>query len=141
MRQIIRTYSELMRLETFDERFDYLKLDGVVGQSTFGFDRYLNQKFYLSEEWRQIRNFVITRDMGCDLAHLDFEIINQIILIHHMNPLTIEDILEKSDFLLNPEYLICTTDLTHKAIHYGNKDLLPKGPIVRFRNDQCPWRH
>lgn len=141
MRQIIRTYSELMRLETFDERFDYLKLNGTVGKSTFGFDRYLNQKFYLSEEWRQIRNFVITRDMGCDLACPECEIINQLILIHHMNPLTVEDIIEKSDFLLNPEYLICCTDLTHKAIHYGNKDLLPKGPIVRFRNDQCPWRH
>lgn len=141
MRQIIRTYSELMRLETFDERFDYLKLNGTVGKSTFGFDRYLNQKFYLSEEWRQIRNFVITRDMGCDLACPECEIINQLILIHHINPLTVEDIIEKSDFLLNPEYLICCTDLTHKAIHYGNKDLLPKGPIVRFRNDQCPWRH
>lgn len=139
---IIRTYSELITLETFEERFLYLKLDGSIGEDTFGFDRYLNQLFYRSPEWKQVRNFVITRDMGCDLAILDHEIINQQILIHHMNPLTKEDIINKSDYLLNPEYLICTTKKTHNAIHYGDERILDQiVPIVRTKNDQCPWRH
>lgn len=139
---IIRTYSELITLETFEERFLYLKLDGSIGEDTFGFDRYLNQLFYRSPEWKQVRNFVITRDMGCDLAISDHEIINQQILIHHMNPLTKEDIINKSDYLLNPEYLICTTKRTHNAIHYGDERILdPIAPIVRTKNDQCPWRH
>lgn len=139
---IIRTYSELITLETFEERFLYLKLDGSIGEDTFGFDRYLNQLFYRSPEWKQVRNFVITRDMGCDLAIPDHEIINQQILIHHMNPLTKEDIINKSDYLLNPEYLICTTKKTHNAIHYGNERILDQiVPIVRTKNDQCPWRH
>lgn len=139
---IIRTYSELMTLDTFEDRFLYLKLDGSIGQDTFGFDRYLNQLFYRSPEWKQIRKFIITRDMGCDLAILDHEIINQQIIIHHMNPLTKEDIINKSDYLLNPEYLICTTKRTHNAIHYGDERLLdPIIPIVRTKNDQCPWRH
>ena len=139
---IIRTYSELITLETFEERFLYLKLDGSIGEDTFGFDRYLNQLFYRSPEWKQIRNFVITRDMGCDLAIPDHEIINQQILIHHMNPLTKEDIINKSDYLLNPEYLICTTKKTHNAIHYGDERILDQIVlIVRTKNDQCPWRH
>lgn len=139
---IIRTYSELITLETFEERFLYLKLDGSIGEDTFGFDRYLNQLFYRSPEWKQVRNFIITRDMGCDLAIPDHEIINQQILIHHMNPLTKEDIINKSDYLLNPEYLICTTKRTHNAIHYGDERILdPIVPIVRTKNDQCPWRH
>ena len=139
---IIRTYSELMTLDTFEDRFLYLKLDGSIGQDTFGFDRYLNQLFYRSPEWKQIRKFIITRDMGCDLAILDHEIINQQIIIHHMNPLTKEDIINKSDYLLNPEYLICTTKRTHNAIHYGDERLLdPIIPIVRTKNDQCPWKH
>lgn len=139
---IIRTYSELITLETFEERFLYLKLDGSIGEDTFGFDRYLNQLFYRSPEWKQVRNFVITRDMGCDLAIPDHEIINQQILIHHMNPLTKEDIINKSDYLLNPEYLICTTKKTHNAIHYGDERILDQiVPIVRIKNDQCPWRH
>lgn len=139
---IIRTYSELITLETFEERFLYLKLDGSIGEDTFGFDRYLNQLFYRSPEWKQVRNFVITRDMGCDLAIPDHEIINQQILIHHMNPLTKEDIIYKSDYLLNPEYLICTTKKTHNAIHYGDERILDQiVPIVRTKNDQCPWRH
>lgn len=139
---IIRTYSELITLDTFEDRFLYLKLDGSIGQDTFGFDRYLNQLFYRSPEWKQIRKFIITRDMGCDLAILDHEIINQQIIIHHMNPLTKEDIINKSDYLLNPEYLICTTKRTHNAIHYGDERLLdPIIPIVRTKNDQCPWRH
>lgn len=139
---IIRTYSELITLEIFEERFLYLKLDGSIGEDTFGFDRYLNQLFYRSPEWKQVRNFVITRDMGCDLAIPDHEIINQQILIHHMNPLTKEDIINKSDYLLNPEYLICTTKKTHNAIHYGDERILDQiVPIVRTKNDQCPWRH
>ena len=139
---IIRTYSELITLETFEERFLYLKLDGSIGEDTFGFDRYLNQLFYRSPEWKQVRNFVITRDMGCDLAIPDHEIINQQILIHHMNPLTKEDIINKSDYLLNPEYLICTTKKTHNAIHYGDERILDQiVPIVRTKNDQCSWRH
>lgn len=139
---IIRTYSELITLETFEERFLYLKLDGSIGEDTFGFDRYLNQLFYRSPEWKQVRNFVITRDMGCDLAIPDHEIINQQILIHHMNPLTKEDIINKSDYLLNPEYLICTTKKTHNAVHYGDERILDQiVPIVRTKNDQCPWRH
>lgn len=139
---IIRTYSELITLETFEERFLYLKLDGSIGEDTFGFDRYLNQLFYRSPEWKQVRNFVITRDMGCDLAIPDHEIINQQILIHHMNPLTKEDIINKSDYLLNPEYLICTTKKTHNAIHYGDERILDQIVlIVRTKNDQCPWRH
>ena len=139
---IIRTYYELITLETFEERFLYLKLDGSIGEDTFGFDRYLNQLFYRSPEWKQVRNFVITRDMGCDLAIPDHEIINQQILIHHMNPLTKEDIINKSDYLLNPEYLICTTKKTHNAVHYGDERILDQiVPIVRTKNDQCPWRH
>lgn len=137
----IKTYSELILLNTFEERFDYLKLDGKVGEDTFGFDRYLNQIFYRSTEWRNIRNHIITRDLGCDLGILDREIINQTILIHHMNPLSKEDIINKSEFLLNPEFLICTCYNTHRAIHYGNKEMILQTPVIRTKNDQCPWRH
>ncbi len=139
---IIRTYSELMKLQTFEERFEYLKLNGEVGDETFGFDRYLNQMFYKTKEWRNIRKDIILRDKGCDLAIPEREIIDELILIHHMNPITKDDILNRSDFLLNPEYLICTIDSTHKALHYGSIDfLLNQKPIVRFKNDTCPWRH
>lgn len=142
MSQIIKTYSELITLETFEERFKYLKLDGIIGEDTFGFDRYLNQIFYQSPEWKHIRNFIITRDMGCDLAIPEREIINQQILIHHMNPLTKDDIINKSDYLLNPEFLICTTKRTHNAIHYGDdRILLENKVVIRTKNDQCPWRH
>lgn len=129
-----------MQLETFEERFEYLKLDGVVGEETFGFDRWLNQQFYKSKEWQRIRDDVIARDLGCDLGITDREIIDEVILIHHMNPITKEDIISKTDFLLNPEYLITTIDNTHRAIHYGNDEMLVKPPIERFKNDQCPWR-
>lgn len=140
MNKKIRTYTELMQLETFEERFEYLRLDGVVGEETFGFDRWLNQQFYKSKEWQIIRDDVIARDLGCDLGIADREIIDEIILIHHMNPITKEDIVNKTDFLLNPEYLITTIDNTHRAIHYGNDEMLVKPPIERFKNDQCPWR-
>lgn len=139
--RIIRTYSELIKLPTFKERFEYLKLGGVIGEETFGFDRYLNQVFYKSREWKKLRNDIIVRDNGCDLAMPDREIIDQTILIHHMNPITKEDILNMTEFVLNPEYLICTILNTHNAIHYGNSDLLYQEPIVRYKNDMCPWRH
>lgn len=136
----IRTYSELITLPTFEERYRYLKLDGVVGEDTFGFDRYLNQEFYQrDQEWKRIRDFVIIRDQGCDLGVEGREIRGKI-LVHHMNPITKDDILKRSEFLLNPEYLICTLKSTHDAIHYGDENLLMKGPVERKPNDTCPWR-
>lgn len=136
----IRTYSELIKLPTFEERYAYLRLGGRVGEATFGFDRYLNQIFYKSDEWLAIRDKVIIRDNGCDLG-IEGREIESSILIHHMNPISKKDILERSDFLLNPEYLICTIKNTHDAIHYGDENLLIKDPIVRRKNDTCPWRH
>ena len=118
---MIRTYAELSKLKTFKERYEYLRLGGVVGTDTFGFDRYLNQIFYRSTEWKSVRDFGK-------------------ILIHHMNPISVEDILKRSDFLLNPEYLISTILTTHNAIHYGDESLLITEPIVRSRNDTCPWK-
>lgn len=138
---IIRTYSELIKLPTFEERFKYLQLNGAVGQDTFGFDRYINQKFYRSLEWKRIRNEVIIRDNGCDLGVEGYEIYGQTIIIHHMNPITIKDIADVSDYLLNPEYLISTVHNTHNAIHYGDESLLCLGPIERTPNDTCPWKH
>lgn len=135
----IKTYSELSKLRTFKERFEYLKLRGVVGESTFGFDRYLNQMFYRSKEWKSIRDEVIIRDNGCDLGVEGREIPERI-LIHHMNPITELDISSRSEFLLNPEYLICTTKLTHNAIHYGDENLLMHDPIARTQFDTCPWK-
>jgi len=137
----IRTYSELIKLSTFEERYEYLKLGGKVGEDTFGFDRYLNQIFYKSDEWKSVRNYVITRDQGCDLGISDHEIRGNRILVHHMNPITKEDIINRSDILLNPEYLITTVKNTHDAIHYGDSELLYQGPIERTKNDTCPWRH
>lgn len=136
----IRTYSELITLPTFKERYEYLRLGGRVGEDTFGFDRYLNQAFYKSEEWRSIRDHVITRDNGCDLGMEGHEIFGRI-LIHHMNPIRKEDIINRSDILLNPEYLICTIKNTHDAIHYGDESLLVIAPVERRKNDTCPWRH
>lgn len=139
MSTMIRTYSELVTLPTFEERFKYLKLDGVVGAETFGYDRYLNQQFYQSQEWKSIRDKVIIRDYGRDLASAGHEIVGRI-YIHHMNPVTKDDVLSHSDILVNPEYLICTCKLTHDAIHYGDEHLLPKGPVIRRPNDTCPWK-
>lgn len=136
---IIRSYSELKKFKTFEERFEYLRLDGKIGQDTFGFDRVFNQMFYRSREWKQVRNEVIVRDNGCDLGVEGYEIRGKI-LIHHMNPITIDDIRENSDFLMNPEYLITTVLLTHNAIHYGDESLLIKAPIERRKNDTCPWK-
>lgn len=130
----------MSKLKTFEERYQYLRLDGVVGEDTFGFERYLNQTFYRSQRWKKVRNQVIVRDNGCDLGIEGHEIYGKV-LIHHMNPITILDIENESDFLLNPEYLICVTHNTHNAIHYGDEGLLMKGPIERTKNDMCPWRH
>lgn len=136
----IRTYSELITFPTFEERFKYLQLNGQVGESTFGFDRYMNQVFYRSQKWKSIRDFVIIRDCGCDLGVEGYGIHGKII-IHHMNPLSMRDIETESDFLLNPDFLICTTHNTHNAIHYGDENLLVTAPIERTKNDTCPWRH
>lgn len=136
----IKTYSELIRLPTFEERYNYLRLTGQVGRETFGFDRYLNQVFYQrSSKWRSARDYVIVRDNGCDLAMEGHEIYERII-VHHMNPITVEDLERESEFLLDPEFLICTIHSTHNAIHYGDEKLLMSAPVVRTMNDTCPWR-
>lgn len=135
----IKTYSELILIPTFIERYRYLRLSGTVGEETFGFDRWLNQRFYKDPEWLEVRNYVIVRDNGCDLGIPGREIHSRI-LIHHMNPITKDDILRRSKYLLDPEYLICTIKNTHDAIHYGDESLLITDPIVRSRNDTCPWR-
>lgn len=135
-----RTYSELIKLPTFKQRFNYLKLNGVIGEETFGFDRWLNQVFYTSSEWRKVRDIVIVRDNGNDLGVDGFQIGGKI-LIHHMNPITYHDILHREEDILNPEYLICVSHKTHQAIHYGNEDLLPADPVERMPNDTCPWRN
>ena len=135
----IRTYSELIAIPTFEERFKYLQLNGNIGDETFGYDRMFNQRFYSSLEWKRLRDEIIFRDNGCDLGILDRRIIGKI-LIHHMNPIMLEDIQKSSEFLLNPEYLICTSFETHNAIHYGDENLLFKTPIERTKYDTCPWR-
>ncbi len=135
---MIRRYSELCRLKTFEERFDYLKLQGVVGESTFGFDRYLNQLLYRSSEWKRVRNAVIVRDDGCDMGLADYPA-NRII-VHHMNPLSVEDLENRSDLIFDPEFLICVSFNTHNAIHFGDETLLPKPPVERKPGDTCPWR-
>lgn len=134
-----RTYSELSSLQSFKERFDYLQLDVEVGKETFGFERYLNQKFYHSQEWRRVRDFVILRDNGCDLGIEGYDIFNRAV-IHHMNPILTDDIIHCTDILLNPEYLITTTHDTHNAIHYGDESLLQKPLIERRPGDTCPWK-
>ena len=139
MKTSIKTYSELITIPTFEERYEYLRLQGRLGKETFGFDRWLNQVFYRSKEWKTVRDKVIVRDCGCDLAMLDREIQGRI-LVHHMNPIIVRDILDRTEFLLNPEYLICTSKNTHDAIHYGDSELLITMPIERSRNDTCPWR-
>lgn len=140
MKTIIRTYSELITLPTFMERYKYLRIGGTVGTDTFGFDRYLNQAFYKSEEWKSIRRHIIIRDCGCDLG-IEGREIHERILIHHINPISEEDILDRSDFLLNPEYLISTSHRTHNAIHYGDDSILIDVPLERRKNDTCPWKH
>lgn len=137
---MIRRYSELSKLSTFEERYRYLRLDGEVGKETFGFDRYLNQHFYQrSQEWKRARDIVILRDNGCDLGVEGCEIYGRII-VHHMNPIAVSDIVHGSDILFDPEYLISTTHNTHNAIHYGDESLLMTAPVERRPNDTCPWR-
>lgn len=138
---MIRTYKDLSMLKTFKERYEYLKLsDGMVGADTFGYDRYLNQLFYQTKEWKHLRDQLIIRDNGCDLGVDGYDIYGRII-VHHMNPITKTDILDRTDYLMNPDYLICTTQRTHNAIHYGDENLLLTMPIERTKNDTCPWKH
>ena len=136
----IRTYTELSRIVGYENRFQYLKLSSAVGQATFGFERYLNQSFYQSSEWRRIRRKIIIRDNGCDLGDPDREINEDCIHVHHMNPITVDDIVDATEYLCNPEYLICCSDRTHRAIHYGNKSSLLLIPTIRTPNDMCPWK-
>lgn len=135
-----KSYSELIYIPDYVGRFNYLALHGSVGEDTFGSRRYLNQAFYISEEWRRFRDKIIVRDMGLDLGMDGYEIGGPI-TIHHINPITIDDILKGSPKLLDPENAICVSGLTHKAIHYGDESLLPKPPVQRRPNDTCPWRH
>ena len=137
---IIRTYSELITLHTFDERFKYLQLCGTVGKETFGFDRYLNQMLYKLNEWQHIRRDAIVRDNGRDLGCEGFDIYGRI-LVHHLNPITVDDIQQRNPKIFDLENLISTTHTTHNAIHYGNDKSLIRGPIERNKNDTCPWRH
>lgn len=136
----IRTYSELITIPTFEERFEYLQLKGSVGKDTFGYDRYLNQVLYRSPEWKRLRNQIIIRDGGCDLACDGYDIYSKV-LIHHLNPITVEDVLARSRKVFDPDNLVCVSHSTHNAIHYGDVDLLVTGPIIRTKNDTCPWRH
>ena len=136
----IRTYSELIQIPTFEERYEYLKLGGEIGVETFGFERYLNQRFYRSKEWKALRDEIIVRDNGCDLGVIGYEIYGKI-YIHHMNPITADDIRNNTEYLMNPEFLISKTHNTHNAIHYGDSDLLNAAvPVERTKNDTCPWR-
>lgn len=136
---MILTYSELITISTFEERFEYLKLGGRVGEETFGFERYLNQQFYRSPEWRKFRRDIILRDNGCDLAHPDHEIF-AMILIHHLNPIDASDIRDMTSAVLDPNNVVCTKTITHNAIHYGDQSIIDKDPIERKPNDTCPWR-
>lgn len=135
-----RSYKQLLRLPTFDERYEYLRLGGIVGKSTFGFDRYLNQSLYTSDEWKSFRNQIIIRDNGCDLGIEGRDILGDRIIIHHINPLTVEDVEERSPVIFDPDNVICVSHMTHQAIHYGDQSLLPKDPIERKPYDTCPWK-
>lgn len=134
-----KTYSDMIKISSFQDRFDYLSLAGIVGDTTFGGHRYLNQALYQSNKWKSARREVILRDNGCDLSHQDYSITGSV-YIHHINPITIEDILEERPCVFDLDNLICTSFRTHNAIHYGSKDLLPKNIITRTKNDTCPWR-
>ena len=136
---MIRSYTELSKIKTFEDRFEYLKLQGTVGKDTFGYDRYLNQVFYKDPAWKHVRDKVIIRDGGCDLG-IEDRLIGNRIIVHHMNPITIEDILNREPWIMNPEFLICTSNNTHQAIHYSDKKLLLSMPIDRKPNDTCPWK-
>ena len=137
-KRIIRSYEGLIKIPTFEERFEYLKLSGRIGEATFGCDRFLNQTFYASPEWKRFRKAIIIRDNGCDLGVEGYEIYDRII-IHHINPITPEDIEERSSLLMDMDNVICVSFNTHEAIHFGDSSLLPKAPIQRYPNDMCPW--
>lgn len=136
---MIKTYSEAILLPTFLERYQYLKIGGQVGAATFGYERYLNQTLYRTAEWKRFRREIIVRDEGCDLASESYEIYGRI-LVHHINPITVEDIINRDPKVFDPENVICVSHDTHNAIHYGDEDLLTLGPIERKPNDTCPWR-
>lgn len=138
--QFRKSYKELSRLQTFEERYEYLKLNGQVGSDTFGFDRYLNQALYNSTEWRRFRRAVIIRDNGCDLGDPGHMILEDRIIIHHINPLTVKDLEERSEALFDMNNVICVSNRTHQAIHYGDQRLLPRDPIERKPNDTIPWK-
>lgn len=136
---MIKTYSELVKLDSFVDRFNYLKIGGVVGKETFGFDRYLNQILYNSPEWKMARRNAIIRDNGCDLGVEGYEI-HGIIMVHHINPITLEEVINRDPKIFDLEFLITTTLRTHNAVHYGDESLLFTGPVIRTPNDTCPWR-
>lgn len=138
---LFKTYSELIRLPTARERFEYLQLSSVVGEATFGFDRYLNQALYTSDEWRRFRRDVILRDNSCDMALEDREIPEgDLVIIHHINPLTLEDIEGRSEAIFNMNNVVCVSSKTHRAIHFGDISLITLEPIIRKPNDTCPWK-
>lgn len=139
MKMIIKCYSDLKQIDSFKERFLYLKLRGIVGEETFGYDRYVNQQLYKSQKWRNTRRDIIIRDNGCDLGIDGYEL-DDYIIVHHMNPITLEDIEEERDIIFNPENLICCSSRTHKAIHFGDENLLPKEFVSRRPGDTCLWR-
>lgn len=143
MGQKIRTYTELIQIPTFIDRYRYLKLGGSVGEETFGWERYLNQKFYRSNEWREFRRQIILRDHGCDLADLEHEFApGEQVIIHHLNPIIAKDIVYQTEFLMNPEYVISTRERTHNAIHYGDESMIfDYEPVIRKPNDTCPWKN
>lgn len=140
---MVRTYTELMSLPTYEERFRYLMLSGKIGEETFGRDRYLNQGFYNSNEWKNFRREIIMRDFGCDLADRDHPFAKgELVVIHHLNPITPKDILDFTDYLMTPEYVIATTDRTHRAIHYGDESYILTYELIERRpNDTCPWKN
>lgn len=137
---IIKNYSKMLTFPTLEERFRYLQLKGSVGKDTFGYDRYLNQILYHSEEWKSFRNGIIIRDNGCDLACEGYEI-HKRILVHHINPITVEDVLNRDPKVFDPENVVCVSHITHNAIHYGDENLLIIAPVERSQNDTCPWKH
>lgn len=136
---MIRYYNDLIQLKTFEERFRYLKINGKVGEETFGLDRYINQQLYKSQRWKSTRSKIIIRDDGCDLG-IDGRQLDEYVVVHHMNPITLEDIEEERDIVFDPNYLICCSTRTHRAIHFGDENLLIRDPVIRRPNDICLWR-
>lgn len=139
MSMMNKSYLELIQIPTFQERYEYLKIGGRIGEETFGFDRHLNQTLYRSSEWKRFRRQIIIRDKGCDLGCEGYELYDKI-LIHHINPITIDDVLNRAPCIFDPNNVICTSLNTHNAIHYGDSELLVTEPIERTKNDTCPWK-